>query len=146
MRADSMDSVKQDGLDESYSVANIQTRSQQAYNIVFREASLLRSLLQSLYGNKDGYPVFGFQDCQSSLLLICAAQKRQPGYEGCSPSLEPKIQQAQTQRARKFLNDGANDGGVARKSTSNEIVNGTRVTRNLRASIPRKCYGTDCRI
>jgi hypothetical protein len=55
-------SVRQYSLYEGHSIANIQTGSQQAYNVVFREASLLRRLLQSLYRNEDGYPVFGLHD------------------------------------------------------------------------------------
>ena len=58
----SMHSVQQHCLHISHGIANIQSRSQQADNIVLRQASLLRRLLQSLYRNEDGYPVFGLHD------------------------------------------------------------------------------------
>jgi hypothetical protein len=100
-----MHSVEQDSLNVGHSVANIQTRGQKADNVVFRQASLLRRFLQSLYGNKDGYSVFGFQDCQSSS-LICAAQKRQLGTDGRSPGcscLALRISKLKNQPARDFL-------------------------------------------
>jgi hypothetical protein len=96
-------SVRQYSLYEGHSIANIQTGSQQAYNVVFREASLLLRLLQSLYRKKDGHSVFGIQDCQSSLFADLSRSKQQPGYEGCSPSSEPKTNKLKPSVRENFL-------------------------------------------
>src|SRR5580704_4239144 len=60
--ANSMHSVIQHSLDVGHRIAHIQSRSQQANHIVFGQTRLLRCLLQSLYRNEDGYPVFIFHD------------------------------------------------------------------------------------
>src|ERR1700690_2410395 len=52
-----MHPVEQHGLDVSYCIPNVESRSQQATDIVFREAGLLRRFLQSFYRKEDGYPV-----------------------------------------------------------------------------------------
>jgi hypothetical protein len=63
-----MHSVEQHSLDVSYRITNVESGSQQATNIVFREAGLLRRFLQSFYRKEDGYPVLILH--KSTLLLL----------------------------------------------------------------------------
>jgi hypothetical protein len=67
----SMHSVKQNILDVSHRIANIEARSQQASDVGLRQASLLRRLLQSLYRNKDGYSVLVLHDLNPPFAGLC---------------------------------------------------------------------------
>jgi hypothetical protein len=111
-----MHSVQQHGFDVSHGIANIQSRSQQADNIVLRQASLLRRLLQSLYRNEDGHPVFGLHDFMPpQIVCLCRSTTDSVGPSHLptrlvnSSKLKPSVQ--------KLLSNGANDGGVDGKST-----------------------------
>jgi hypothetical protein len=66
-----MHSIRQHILDVRHRIGYIQSRSQQAGNVVFGQASLLRRFLQPLYRKKDGYSVPVLHEFKPPFAQLC---------------------------------------------------------------------------
>ena len=73
-----MHPVGQYSLDVSHRVANVQSRREQPAYIVFRQAGLLRCLLQSFYRKEDGYPGLILHDSTPPLLVCIDLVSQRP--------------------------------------------------------------------